>query len=55
MSSRLIGIFEDEKLVKKVERRLPHLFQLAEWESSRAGQIGMQVGSAPEEGEIKNG
>lgn len=55
MSSRLIEIFEDEKLVEKIKRRLPYLFQLAELESSRAGKIGMQAGSAPEEGEIKNG
>lgn len=48
MSSRLIEIFEDEKLVEKIKRRLPYLFQLAELESSRAGNIGMQVGSARE-------
>ena len=48
MSSRLIEIFEDEKLAQKVKTRLPYLFQLAELESSRAGQIGMQVGSARE-------
>ena len=48
MPSRLIEIFEDEKLVEKVKRLLPYLFQLAELESSRAGTIGMQVGSARE-------
>lgn len=48
MSSRLIEIFEDERLVEKVRTRLPYLFQLAELESSRAGTIGMQVGSARE-------
>lgn len=48
MSSRLIEIFEDKKLVEKIKRRLPHLFQLAECESSRAGKIGMQVGSVRE-------
>jgi hypothetical protein len=48
MSSRLIEIFEDEKLVEKVKRRLPYLFQLAELESSRAGKAGMEVGSARE-------
>lgn len=45
MSSRLIEIFEDEKLVEKIRKRLPYLFHLAELESSRAGQIGMEVGS----------
>jgi hypothetical protein len=44
----LIEIFEDERLVEKIKRRLPYLFQLAGLESSRAGQIGMQVGSARE-------
>jgi len=33
-------IFEDEKLMEKVKRRLPYLFHLAELESSRAGRIG---------------
>lgn len=48
MSGRLIEIFEDEKLVEKIKRRLPHLFQLAELESSRAGKTGMEVGSVRE-------
>lgn len=48
MSSRLMEIFEDEELVRKIKRRLPYLFQLAELESSRAGKIGMEVGSVRE-------
>jgi len=48
MSSRLIEIFVDKKLVDKVKRRLPYLFQLAELESSRAGKTGMEVGSVRE-------
>jgi hypothetical protein len=48
MSSRLIEIFEDEKLVEKIKARLPYLFQLAELESSRAGKTGMEVGSVRE-------
>jgi len=48
MSSRVIEIFEDEKLVEKIRKRLPYLFHLAELESSRAGQIGMEVGSLRE-------
>ncbi len=48
MSSRLIEIFEDEKLVERIKRRLPYLFQLAELESSRAGKVGMEVGSIRE-------
>jgi len=48
MSSRLDEIFEDGKLVDKIKKLLPHLFHLAELESSRAGQIGMEVGSLRE-------
>jgi hypothetical protein len=39
MSSRLVEIFEDQKLIEKIKSRLPYLFQLAELESSRAGRI----------------
>ncbi len=48
MSSCLIEIFEDPKLVNRIKTRLPYLFQLAELESSRAGKIGMEVGSLRE-------
>ena len=48
MPSRLIEIFEDSGLIEKIQRRLPNLFQLAELESSRAGKIGMEVGSVRE-------
>jgi len=48
MSSRLIEIFEDTKLVDRIKNKLPYLFQLAELESSRAGKIGMEVGSLRE-------
>lgn len=48
MSSHLIEIFKDEKIVNRIKARLPYLFQLAELESSRAGKIGMEVGSLRE-------
>ncbi len=48
MADHLIEIFRDEKLVEKIKRRLPYLFQLAELESSRAGKAGMEVGSLRE-------
>lgn len=48
MSSRLTEIFEDAKLMNKIKDKLPYLFQLAELESSRAGKIGMEVGSLRE-------
>lgn len=37
-------LFDDKKLVKKIQERLPKLFRIAEIESSRAGKIGMEVG-----------
>lgn len=48
MPDRLKEIFEDERLVEKIKKRLPYLFQLAELESSRAGITGMEVGSVRE-------
>jgi len=48
MPSHLVEIFKDQKLTGRIKRRLPHLFQLAELESSRAGKIGMEVGSLRE-------
>jgi hypothetical protein len=48
MSSKLIDIFDDEKLIVKIKNKLPYLFQLAELESSRAGKVGMEVGSLRE-------
>ena len=48
MANRLVEIFKDKTLVEKIQKRLPHLFQLAELESSRAGNIGMEVGSVRE-------
>lgn len=41
-------LFTDKILVAKIQRRLPELFYLAELESSRAGKVGMEVGSARE-------
>lgn len=48
MSRHITEIFEDKNLVDKIRKRLPYLFQLAELESSRAGKIGMEVGSLRE-------
>lgn len=48
MNTYLSEIFEDEALIDRIKRRLPYLYQLAELESSRAGKIGMQVGSLRE-------
>lgn len=48
MDNRLKEIFEDKELKAKIQRKLPYLFRIAEVESSRAGKIGMQVGSLRE-------
>lgn len=44
----ITDLFTDAHLVPKIQARLPKLFQLAELESSRAGRVGMEVGSARE-------
>jgi len=48
MVNQLKDIFVDETIINRIKIRLPHLFQIAEIESSRAGKIGMQVGSIRE-------
>ena len=48
MSDYLLQLFDDNNTVLKIQKRLPYLFQLAELESSRAGKIGMEVGSLRE-------
>ena len=48
MPSRSTELFDGKKLVNRIKTRLPYLFQLAELESSRAGKIGMEVGSLRE-------
>ena len=46
--NRIIELFNDSSVIEKIKSRLPYLFQLAELESSRAGKIGMEVGSLRE-------
>ena len=41
-------MFEDHILSERIKNKLPHLFKIAELESSRAGKIGMEVGSLRE-------
>ena len=52
MNSKAIEIFEDKVLVERIKNKLPHLFSIAELESSRAGKIGMEVGLVWRDGEI---
>jgi hypothetical protein len=44
----IVGLFEEKTAVNKIRTKLPELFQLAEIESSRAGKLGMEVGSVRE-------
>jgi len=44
----ITDLFTDQKTIAKIQARLPELFHIAELESSRAGKIGMEVGSARE-------
>jgi len=48
LNKHLFEIFEDKALINRIRRRLPYFYQLAELESSRAGKIGMEVGSVRE-------
>jgi len=48
LNKYLYEMFADKALKNKIEKRLPHLYRIAELESSRAGKIGMQVGSVRE-------
>ena len=41
-------MFNDRYLIEKIKLKLPYLFNMAERESSRAGKIGMEVGSLRE-------
>jgi hypothetical protein len=48
MAGAIGAVFDDARLVAKIKRRLPHLFHYAERDSSRAGKVGMEVGSLRE-------
>ncbi len=48
MDNRIREIFSDNRLITKIQDKLPKLFHIAELESSRAGKVGMEVGSLRE-------
>jgi hypothetical protein len=48
MNDKILELFNDKHLVTKIQKKLPKLFHLAELESSRAGKVGMEVGSVRE-------
>ncbi len=49
IESPLLRIFTDKNITSKIKTKLPKLFAIAELESSRAGKIGMEVGSVREQ------
>lgn len=44
----ITALFTDKNLITRIQKRLPELFYLAELESSRAGKVGMEVGTVRE-------
>lgn len=48
MDDRILELFNNSEIIKKIQRKLPKLFQIAELESQRAGRVGMEVGSVRE-------
>lgn len=48
MTDYLKQLFSDDEIIKRVKNKMPHLFQLAEVDSSRAGKLGMEIGSVRE-------
>ena len=44
----LLDIFIESEIIKRIQNKLPKLFQIAELESQRAGKTGMEVGSIRE-------
>lgn len=48
MDAPYLKIFEDADLLDKIRAKLPRLFFLAELDASRAGKVGMEIGSVRE-------
>lgn len=46
--NRIIELFIEPQIVRRIKNKLPELFQLVELESQRSGKTGMQVGSLRE-------
>lgn len=45
----VFDLLDDEQICDKIRQRLPYLFALAELEASRAGRVGMEVGTLREQ------
>ena len=48
MIHQILDLFNDNRIIEKIQNKLPKLFYLAELESQRAGKVGMEVGSLRE-------
>lgn len=48
MTDYILEIFADQELIKKIQSKLPELFQIAEIDNSRDGKLGMEIGSSRE-------
>lgn len=48
MTHSIDSLFSDEKLVAKIQRRLPNLFQISDLACTRNGKIGQEVGATRE-------
>ena len=48
MAKKIHDVFSEKLLIKKIQKKLPVLFQLAEIDNSRDGKLGMEIGSARE-------
>jgi len=46
--SEIIDLFANPIIMKKIRKKLPYLFTMAEVEASRGGKIGMEIGSVRE-------
>ena len=49
METPLARLFKETNIINRIKAKLPKLFDIAELESSRAGKIGMEVGSVREQ------
>ncbi|MDG1701396.1 MAG: ThaI family type II restriction endonuclease [Opitutae bacterium] len=45
---RIEHLFEDKIIIEKIQNKLPLLFEIAEINHSRAGKLGMEIGSERE-------
>lgn len=48
MDTNILNLFKESEIIRKIQVKLPKLFQIAELESQRAGKVGMEVGSIRE-------